>query len=73
MSICRSCGAPITWVSTTKDKAMPVDAEPSEHGNLMIVDGTAHVVPTDTPQLQPVPLYRSHFVTCVHADAWRKK
>ncbi len=30
MNACRTCGAPIIWARTAKNKAIPLDAEPSE-------------------------------------------
>lgn len=28
MSFCRSCGAPLKWVKSLRDKAMPLDPDP---------------------------------------------
>ena len=38
MSRCASCGAPIVWVRSTGGKAIPLDPEPAEGGNLVAVD-----------------------------------
>jgi hypothetical protein len=38
MSTCNSCGAAIKWAITTNDKFMPVDAEPSEGGNVELIE-----------------------------------
>lgn len=35
---CRSCGAPIIWALTETDqRAMPLDAEPTDGGNVVVV------------------------------------
>lgn len=33
---CRSCGAPILWVRTKKNKSMPLDPKPTEAGSIII-------------------------------------
>jgi hypothetical protein len=38
MSQCTSCAAPILWALTVNDEFMPVDAEPSEDGNVELVE-----------------------------------
>lgn len=43
MTTCRHCGARIRWVVTAKrGKPMPLDAEPSPEGNVVLrADGAA--------------------------------
>jgi len=53
---CRSCGASIFWFRTSKDKAMPVDAE---------------TVGADDATLD-LSKHRSHFATCPNAAKHRK-
>lgn len=63
VSTCRSCGAPVIWVLTSVGKRMPLDAEPVLR---FVRSGRAG----ESAQL--VKTYGSHFVTCPHADKWRK-
>jgi hypothetical protein len=85
MAECKSCGAPIRWAWTDKDKRMPLDAEPSEKGNMEIIgygtkDGTTEPIVRvlkkgegDTlPGLEPPPRYISHFATCPDAAQHRQ-
>lgn len=72
---CKSCGQPIVWCRTDTGKRMPVDPEPSPEGNLVLIAGE---LPTTRSVSrgghQPgEPLYVSHFKTCPHASAHRKK
>ena len=68
---CRSCKASIVWAITEKGHRIPLDAEPTVAGNLVIVDGVARPprIDDDVPFLQWV----SHFATCPHADQHRKQ
>lgn len=78
MSTCKSCGAEIIWrYNETSGRKMPIDAEPSEDGNIMLhADGlAAHVVPRGTiaeVQSLGIGLHRSHFASCPQADAHRR-
>jgi hypothetical protein len=79
---CRSCGAAVIWTRTAAGKAMPVDAEPVDGGNVLLSRGPADVgIPTATvvgKRVQPSifgddsPRYTSHFATCPHADTHRR-
>ena len=45
MSSCSRCGAEITWLRTAKrDKAMPLDAEPTPTGTVIVRDDGRAVV-----------------------------
>jgi len=70
---CRSCGAPILWALTGRGKTMPVDAAPSDGGNVRLVldGGTLRAIVGGDTDDQPVHV--SHFVTCKHADRHRRK
>ncbi len=60
---CRSCQAPIVWVtSATTRRAMPLDAKPEKR---VVVD-EHHVG-------RVVDAYTSHFATCEFAAQHRKK
>lgn len=39
MATCRGCFAKITWTVTENGKAMPVDAEPNDAGNVIFLAG----------------------------------
>lgn len=80
---CETCHDPIIWTTTTKGKAMPVDADPHPAGNLelalepwgldMATIVVAKVVPgapdTDDDRRD---LHRSHFATCPDANHHRR-
>jgi hypothetical protein len=72
--VCLSCLAPIIWTLTANGKAMPVDVEPVNGGNLLLVVGSgepalAEYVPADPDGARHV----SHFVTCPQAATHRKR
>lgn len=69
---CQSCGAPIKWVVTEAGRNMPIDAEPSEKGNLLLIDRYVRFVKTREREDRDVPLYISHFATCPDARAWKR-
>ena len=67
--ICRSCGAAIRWVYTSRKRAMPIDPVPVAGGNVEVFDmGTVSVV-TPSPG---IVRYVSHFATCPNAATHRK-
>ena len=71
MSQCRSCGAPIRWLTTLRGKMIPIDLEPVPTGNV-IIEGTgrARVIGSGVPS--DGPLYQSHFVSCPNAVQHRR-
>lgn len=71
MARCRSCGAEIIWCRTSKGKAMPVDVNKRDDGNLILTDVDGDTVVEYVPKGQGDHV--SHFVTCGQADQWRKK
>lgn len=71
MSVCRHCGARIRWVVTAKrSKPMPLDAEPTTEGNVVLrPDGAAVVL--DIPDRDRAvnlgtTVWRAHFASCPH-------
>lgn len=68
---CRSCGAPIRFVRTTKGKLMPLDREPHPDGNIEL-DTEGHATVHGQPPLDAGPLYLSHFVSCPSASENRR-
>lgn len=78
MSACRSCGAPVRWVITSRGKRMPLDAEPVDDGNVVLDmsdrnDPVAIVVPPEQILVEDGPRYVSHFATCPNADQHRRR
>lgn len=69
-SRCRSCGQIIDWAITENGRRMPLDPDPVDTGNLVVVDGVAH-----PPRLgdEELPRRVSHFATCPDAGVHRKR
>ena len=80
---CRSCGAPIVWITTKNGKSMPCDAKPRNY-----LAGSKYVFITEDGEamrgalpehgmVQPQGFvgwgYTPHWATCPHADEHRKK
>jgi hypothetical protein len=84
---CRSCSAPIFWArNDATGRSMPVDAEPSDKGNVQLFDRGGSVVAKvlgaeearrvrdSNWALRGVHVLRTaHFVTCPQAANWRTK
>ena len=80
---CRSCGAPIVWITTRNGKAMPCDAKPRNYlaGSkdvFITEDGeTVRGALPEPGMMQPCGYvwwgYVPHWATCPHADEHRKK
>jgi hypothetical protein len=72
VSRCRPCGASIVWATTVNGKAMPVDVEPAENGNVRLTYDPDH--PSKAPRaevlgpleqaLEEGPLHMPHHATC---------
>ena len=77
MAACKSCGASITWTITkATGKNMPVDAEPSVRGNLVVEfrnGGYESRFATDEDRQLARPMHTSHFATCPDAPSWRNR
>jgi hypothetical protein len=76
-TLCGSCQAEVIWATTTRGKAMPVDAATDPDGNLVLeprVDGPplARVLSV-ARRFGRKDLRTSHFVACPQADQWRGK
>jgi len=69
---CRSCGAEILWVKTTKDKNMPLDAEPSGAGEFALEWEGEQAIARKVGQGYTGDRYTCHFVTCPDAKKWRR-
>lgn len=56
------------------DKFMPVDAEPSEDGNVELIEEgrIRRAIVHTQPLLAPIPLHKPHWATCPSASEHRK-
>lgn len=79
---CRSCGAEIIWAITTRGKRIPLNAEPTMKGNMVIVDdvialehgmSTPPLARAVSPMLEPGQVrYLPHHAVCPEANRWRR-
>lgn len=77
MSRCRSCQAEIIWAKTPRGKSIPLDAQPTTDGNVMVADGVAHVLAPDQLAVSldlysPDERFTSHFASCPFASEHRR-
>lgn len=83
MAECRSCGAPIRWVTTVKGKHIPLNRQPDpDRGNVRRVgthagaDARAQVLgDVEAAAAREIgePLWLAHFATCPNADGHRSR
>ena len=75
MANCATCKAEIFWrISAKSGNYMPLDAEPAEDGNIILIDSKAHVLVGDLfESMHEGPRYKSHFSTCPDAKKHRKE
>lgn len=73
MSTCGSCGAAIEWVTTeTNARPMPLDAEPRDDGNIVVIDDLfGHKLARYVPAGEGDRV--SHFATCPDAASHRRR
>lgn len=78
---CSACDAPIVWASTSAGGKMPVDAEPTPDGNLLLLATVdrrwvAIVIGKATRQAGTRAVmgerHTSHFATCTDPERFRK-
>lgn len=72
---CRSCNAPIIWTMTIKNRQMPVDAEPSNEGNITLEEQGAQrpiLAVYHSVRVPSLQYHTSHFATCPDRKKWRK-
>ena len=78
-SRCKSCNAPIIWAQNeSTGRAMPIDADPVDGGNVLILDPEPdgiwfRVLNKEEVAKMQEPLHTSHFQTCPNAGEWRAK
>ena len=61
MPKCKGCGQEIKWVMMASGAKMPLDAKPIQM--IQVKEGIGEVI----------PVYRTHFETCVKAANFRKR
>jgi len=72
MSRCHGCGRPIQWVETMRGKRMPIDPEPRDDGNIILLTGYTSVGPTMARRAKVIRAgehlgethYATHLATC---------
>lgn len=77
---CRSCRAPVIWALTEAHRRrMPVDAEPTPDGNVLLTDDDPPIAQVLVPGQASLftadngaPTFTSHFATCPNADQHRR-
>lgn len=73
---CDRCKAAVLWLMNNNTKKMaPIDREPSEDGNCLVGVTMYQVLTKDAllaHRADGIPLHKSHFVTCPHADKFRR-
>ena len=79
VSKCQSCEAPIVWCETPTGHAIPIDAEPVDDGNVLLlptIDRTHIAVVLGQDEAREtsatVKRYKAHFATCPDAASFRK-
>lgn len=77
---CESCAAPIVWAKTDRGERMPVDADPSPTGNVLLTGAPPHRLAGVLNQNQAAGardagqrLHLSHFASCPMAGAHRRR
>lgn len=78
MSACRSCGAELLWAFTATGSRMPLNAEPSDAGNVVLSVGPtgqreATVIVEGDPRGDSQALYIPHHAVCPDGKKWRRK
>jgi hypothetical protein len=67
--------APVVWKAHHRTgRLAPIDAEPVEGGNILLLGEGAYQVLGRQPQASLLPLpptFTSHFATCPQAATWR--
>jgi hypothetical protein len=73
MATCKACGAEITWAKWPSGKSMPVDAQPTEDGDLVIWVAVTVRKWNEKDAEYDRPRYKSHFSTCPNAEQLRRR
>ena len=72
---CKTCRAKIVWKKTANDKMMPLDAEPCDDGNIVLVNDVAAYLTKEqmAPGVVEGLKFKSHFATCPQSKQHRRK
>lgn len=69
---CRLCDAPMRWVTTHADRKMPVDYDPHDAGNVVVMVDRATVYPSTPHEVtKGATLHFAHHATCPNVDRAR--
>lgn len=69
MPTCARCGSPITFATTEAGKSMPLDPEPADDGNMVLLPYQSGEAPRvrairDGEDVDPMVRRMPHFATC---------
>lgn len=75
ITACRSCHAPVFWVTSINGQPFICDAAPVPNGNVVLIDyRTAKVLgPAEAAEVRGERTFQSHFVSCPDRVEWRRK
>jgi hypothetical protein len=70
---CRACSAPIFFALTVNSRRIPIDVEPCEDGNVVVVGDMAVIL---TKEMMAAGVqgkrYRAHWASCPKSKQFRK-
>ena len=77
MTKCRSCNAEIMWkLNNSSRQIAPIDAEPSDQGNIRSLLGGEYAVLTGAELTEArqngEKLHTNHFQTCTNPKDWKR-
>lgn len=75
---CSTCAAPIIWAVTERARPMPIDAQPTKGGNVLLRPRGSDMQPLAVllpvaKQFGHTNLRTSHFATCPQANQHRRR
>lgn len=82
MTGCRACGIPLLWALSPNGKACPLVTDPSEDGNVMVLQPRGLVKPLavvlsgdllQEARAAGIPLRLNHFANCPKRERFRKR
>lgn len=80
--VCGTCKAQVVWALTPTGAKAPIDREPAETGNVLLLAPTGFGQPLavtlsqdglEHARAQAVPLRLSHWATCPDKQEWRER
>jgi hypothetical protein len=81
MNACSACGQALTWALTAAGKRAPINTQPSDNGNVLILQPkslgeklaiTLTGDALDLARKHGLPLHLNHFANCEHADDFKQ-